>query len=170
MPTVALAPAHNRLTKSWRLFAASAVAIVHTGTLAETVLARIAFPAAAMGPNGIVQINSLWSFNNNANVKTMRTRFGPAGFSPATGNDIQGLNGTTSLTYQVIVIIKNRNDQASQVCGPGGIAGVGNSTIAVTTRTVDTTAAFDFIFTGQLANTADTLTLESYMFELFYGA
>lgn len=41
---------------------------------------------------------------------------------------------------------------------------------AVVTATVDTASAQDLVITGTLASSGDTLTLESYLVELLYGA
>lgn len=61
---------------AWRVIAASAVAVSHTGDTIETVLANIAIPAGAMGANGALHITAVFSYTNSANAKTLRIRLG----------------------------------------------------------------------------------------------
>lgn len=140
------------------LLAASAVAASVTGTTNETTLATVTIPAGAMGTSGGVQINSSWSTTNSANTKTIRARFG-------------GASGTAYLSGGVTTVasiadsrrIKNRGSADSQVGSLAAIqGGFGTSGAAVITSTVDTSAAVDLVFTGQLTNTGETITLENY--------
>ncbi len=149
---------------AWRILAASAVAASHTGATSEAILASVPVPAGAMGPNGALRISTLWSYTNSANAKTMRCRLGGASgsvvFSPI-ATSTSGLNLQRTL--------QNRNSQASQICFQQGTVNsfATGSTVAVA---VDTASAQDLVFTGQLANSGETVTLESYLVELFYGA
>jgi hypothetical protein len=66
---------------------------------------------------------------------------------------------------QVHTRIANRNAQNSQVYQNNGITGYGNNNPL--TSAVDTSAAVSITLTGQLANSADTCTLESYRVTLY---
>jgi len=66
--------------------------------------------------------------------------------------------------------IANRNSAASQVAQSLVGFGWNANASAVVTATVDTASAQDLVITGTLASSGDTLTLESYLVELLYGA
>lgn len=162
MTSVVLAPTHCKQLKTFTTIAVSAVAVPLTGTLIETTLATIALAAGAMGPNGIVRIWHLWSYTNSGNAKTPRIKFGgTAIFAPAP---------TTQNSGQGVVLVRNRNAQYSQITGPAAYFGVGGIATAPITMAIDTSIAQNILFTGQLANVGDTLTLEGYQVEVLYGA
>ncbi|BCA57673.1 hypothetical protein [Sphingomonas sp. HMP6] len=135
-----------------------------TGTTTETTFSTgtITIPANAMGPNGSVEIIPLWTFTNSANTKTMRVKFG--------GTAYYTQAGTTTAVTQSIVKIQNRNSTSSQVGAPGANSGVGNFTASIITSAVDTTAPVSLTITGQLTNTGETMTLESVLVRVTYGA
>lgn len=162
---VTLGLAFGTSESGWRILGKSAVASSVTGTTTETTLATINVPAGAMGPNGQLRVTALWSMTNNANSKTARARLGAGG--PQLFTSI-----VPSLASQRIIReLGNRNSQTSQVSyGAGITASTGTSTTAVSTFTVDTSAAFDLVLTGTLTNTGDTMTLEQYIVEVVYGA
>ena len=146
------------------VLAASAAASSHTGDTNETTLATITVPAAAMGANGYVVIESLWTVTNSGNNKIVRTKFGATTMMSATF--------TTEATYNNLVRIANRNATNSQVSSTTtvGSGGWGQSTSATNTAAIDTTASVSITLTGQLANTGETITLESYVARLYYQA
>ncbi len=152
---------------TWRVLAASAAAVSHTGNTSETTLATITIPAGAMGPNGLVRVEATYSFTSNANNKTAIFRFGGTG-----GTQYLATIGTTQGHARFSRTISNRNSASSQVgashnnAGGWGVGGGG----AVLTSAINTSAAVDLLIRGQLANAADTITLESYAVELLYGA
>ena len=145
---------------TWRVLAQSSVAAAHTGNTAETTLASVVIPAGAMGPNGRVRITSLWSATNNANNKTMRHKFG--------GTNYSAQNMTTHLGWRHETEIGNRGAANTQIGNTSNVfgsqAGVPN------TSAVDTASPATVLITGQLANAADVITLESYRLEVLYGA
>ena len=116
-----------------------------------------------MGANGALRITTAWSHTNSANNKTMRTKFGATTYSATTT--------TTTASLREQGQITNRNAANSQVgisTGAGG--GWGPSAASPTTSAHDTTSAVDITFTAQLANSGETITLESYLVELLYNA
>jgi hypothetical protein len=141
------------------LLGSSAVPSSVTGTTAATTLATIAIPAALMGLNGQLKITTLWSAAaNNANAKT--------GFVKLDTTLYQSIALASNLSSQALVHIRNRNSASSQVGWIGTTTAFGLSATGVTTSTVDTSIAKNIVIQGQLANSGDTLTLESYTVEL----
>lgn len=142
------------------VLAKSGVAVSHTGNTTETTLATIAVPAGALGPNGQVEVEVLFSFTNSANVKTMFVRLG--------GSLAGSQTATTSASFQGKSRIANRNSASSQVAT--GTLWMITATPAVNTLTINTANAANITITGQLANAGETITLESYLVRLTYGA
>lgn len=134
-----------------------------TGSTDETIQATVTIPAGTIGANSAVKMTALWSMTNNANNKTLRIRLGGIA-----GTELFSLAVASSASYGVEKLFFNRATQASQV-----LTGVAiprnqgnNSSTATLTATVDTSAAQDLVFTAQLANGADSATLEFYLVEL----
>jgi hypothetical protein len=145
----------------------SAVASALTGATTEAILASIAIPGGAMGPNGVLRVTTEWSYTNSANTKTLRTRLG----SGLSGTVFDLIAPTTNAFQRRQCDIKNRNANNAQMAPPSAyIAGFGTSTGAVLTGAVDTSAAQTLAITGQLTNAGETITLESYRVELAYRA
>jgi hypothetical protein len=152
----------------WYPLAKSGVAVPLTGTTTETVLAAITIPAGAMGPNGAVRVTTIWSHPNSANQKTMRYRLGSADILGALIMNIV-LSANTGAMLQRIV--HNRNAQNSQISGSAGnAASFGAFATVAVTAAVDMSADQSFVITGQLASAGETITLESYLVEVLYGA
>jgi len=144
------------------LGASAATGASVTGTVTETALATITVPAGAMGLNGIIRVTPLFSYTNSANNKTLRVRLGGIGGPAFLSNA-----ATTTLLAQPIVLIRNRGVANSQVGFTAAtFSSVGITTGALATGSVDTSAATTVVISGQLANTGETITLESYLVEL----
>ena len=151
---------------TWRVLAASAVAVSHTGDTNETALATVAIPAGAMGPNGSLRITAVFSHTNSANSKTLRIRLG--GISGAAFMSYSNSANASQMTQR---IIQNRNSQALQVSGAAGIANaVGAEHGIAGDRRGRHVSAQDLVISGQLASADEVITLESYLVELAYGA
>ena len=156
------AAARTALSVTQTLVFVSGTASSVTGTTTETTLATITIPANAMGPNGQIEIIPLWSFTNSANTKTMRVKFASTAFYTQAA--------TATAVTQSLVRIANRNSASSQVGAPGANAGLGNFTAAVITSAENTASPVTLTITGQLTNTGETITLESYLVRVTYGA
>jgi hypothetical protein len=154
--TVATDPRKTGITGGMTLLAASGVAASVTGTLSETVLATIAVPGGAMGLNGGLLIYSTWTYTNSANSKTLTQKFG--------GSTVAGVSLTTTATFSDIRRVRNRGVTNVQTVSQGTTAGspIGSTTVAPTPLAIDTTATQNFTLSGTLANTGETITLESY--------
>jgi hypothetical protein len=117
-----------------------------------------------MGANGILRITSLWSHTNSANDKTLRAEFG--------GTQYYGASFTTVATSRMSRMpspIAMRRTRRS--AGPHrGHLQLGLDHRRLTTSSVDTSVDQDLVFSGQLANGGETITLESYLVELFHQA
>lgn len=147
----------------WQVVGQGAVQVSHTGNTSETTLATVTIPAGAMGANGRVRITATWGYTNNANNKTVRIRFG--------GSQVFASANTTTVQQRAQVEVANRNSESSQVGGVGGgSTGFGSSTTALGATTINTAAAVNVTFTGTLADGADSVSIESYLVEVFYEA
>jgi hypothetical protein len=150
----------------WTVLDHSALAISHTGDTVETALKAKTAPALALGANGLLRITTRWSMTNNANNKTARVRLGGI-----TGTQYLNLAIASQLNFHHQLTIANRNATNSQVGAPANLQAVfGVSTTALVTSAIDTTADQDIVFSGQLANAGDTITLEEYLIELHHRA
>lgn len=68
-------------------------------------------------------------------------------------------------------LIASRNSEGAQIGPATANAGVyGGSGGTVVTKEFDTSSAQDLVFSAQLANAADSITLESYTVEIRYAA
>lgn len=161
-------PAMCATLGTWRVLASEAVAVSHTGDTSEAVLAAFTLPGGMMGPNGALRITSVFSFTNSANAKTMRYRLGGAGIA---GTQLMVIGASSSLSIMTQRLIQNRNSQASQVAGPGAFANsFGASGTPPATGSVDTASDQTVAITGQLTNSGETITLESCLVEVAFGA
>lgn len=152
-------PAFRALMGLPFVLAQSAVAVSHTGTTSEATLATIPVAADLLGANGQLVIEALWSVTNNANNKTPRIRLG--------GTSVHGPALTAVVSFLDRARIANRNNPASQVINANTGSVVGGTLGPVVTTAVNTAVPFDITLTAQLANAADTMTLESYLITVF---
>ena len=128
-----------------------------TGSTSETTLATVVIPANAMGLNGVLRISVLWSYTNNANNKTLSLTFG--------GSLIATAVRTTTAVDEWLISLRNRNNQTAQVKA-GASVPTPASTTALQTFTVNTAASQNLVFTGTLANAADSIVLQGYTVEV----
>ena len=146
---------------AWRVLAASAVAVAHTGDTAETTLASITIPGGAMGANGALRITTQWSYTNSANAKTMRYRLG--------GTAMMAVSATTTASACHQRTIQNRGVENAQVThGLGFGSSFGVSGNATATASVDTAVDQALMISGQIAVASDTTVLESSLIEVLY--
>jgi hypothetical protein len=141
-----------------RLLAASAATgMSHTGNTNETALATIS--VSPPGPNGGIEVRTVWSYTNSGNNKTLRVRLGGIG-----GTAYLALVPTTTTTLSDSRRIRNRNSNSSQVgsFSAANSGGFNTSSAAVVTSSTDWSAAVDLVISAQLASAGETITLESY--------
>ena len=150
-----------------RILGASGVAIPLTGTTSLTSLVVIPIAAGLIGLNGILRVTTTWSCGNNANAKTARVFFGASG-SGTSGTSFLSSNIASTTGTRDVRIIHNRGSASSQIGMPQGtpVGGLGTTTGAHVTATIDTTAATEVCIGASLASGSDTITLEAYLVEL----
>lgn len=153
------------IANGWKVLAKSAAGVSHTGNTSETALATIAIPAGAMGPNGAIRVTILGNGTNSGNSKIIRVRFGGAG-----GTQYLASTTTTSPVVRMQGEISNRNSQSSQVGNNYLTTGGWHVGTVIETSSVDTSSAVDLVITGQLAAGGETVTVESFLVEVTYGA
>ena len=123
-----------------------ATPIVLTGTTAQTTLLTITIPAKLMGSIGRLNLLSFFALTNNANNKTLRAKIG------ADSLNVAGAASMAATGFNFWLL--NLNSATAQR---------NNSS---TLFAIDTTASMDLIITGQLANAADSMTLNTLSLEL----
>lgn len=136
----------------------SAVAVTITAdSTDEVIAATVSLAANAMGGNGRLTVEQLWTHTSSGNNKTMRVRLGGIG-----GTAHCAVVNTAAAAWKDERHISNvnaTNAQKSQLASAAGANTLGGSP---TTGTLDTTAATTLVITGQKATGSETLTLESY--------
>ncbi|MGB8422191.1 hypothetical protein [Paraburkholderia sp.] len=141
--------------KSPGVLAQSAVPASVTGTTAETVLATIAIPAGALGPNG--RIRAAMGFSTMATAShTVRMRL--------SGTAVMIVGPTTSVSGVQQQDILAQNSTTSQIAIPFG--GVGTNSLAPVTTALDMTQAQTLTITAQPGATTETMTLYWYSVEI----
>ena len=138
-------------------------AVTVTGTTTETILKTVLVPGGLVGKYGSIRLTCIFSYTNVANIKTWRVRLG-------------GISGTAFITGAVTTTsntlaartITNRGSYSSQVCWVAGstAAGSGGANNLIT-GTIDTSVDQNLVVTGQVANAADFVTIESCIVEVF---
>lgn len=141
------------------VIAQSGAPVSLTGTTNETTMATITIPGGAMGANGQIIVDSLWTYPSTANNKIMRVKFG--------GTTYQAVTATTTLNSSQSVRIANKNATNSQMAPSTGIIGSGAQNFTPATSSVDTTSPVTLLLTGQLALGTETLILQSYSVRLY---
>jgi hypothetical protein len=132
----------------------------HTGDTTDTVLTRVAIAAGVLNVNSVLVIDTLWSYTNNSNNKSVRVRFGTAGTNADTAFLSSGKTTTASSTIETRIYMRGSSSQIGFAAdNPGGTS---DTASANKTGAIDITQATYITFTGQLANTADTVKLEAY--------
>lgn len=153
----------DRLYKIPQVIAATGARDAHTGDTSEHTFATVTIPGGSMGPNGFIRIRVQTGQTNNANNKTLRIKFDGNTVVTTTGS-VTGSSATSR-----IVQVHNRNSESSQVMhGSSAAADPGETSVAVTTMSVDTSADKTLLITGQLTNSGDELALEAYSVEVCY--
>lgn len=150
----------SEISSAWLIVGSGATQQSHTGSTSETTLVTVSIPAGLMGSNGRVRVTVLGGATGASGNKTWRVKFGGTAFLEIVGT-------TTTLSSRIQCEIANRNATNSQV---GGALAQGNwstNTAAVITSAIDTTAAVNLTITGQLSSAGDSVSVESYLVEVF---
>ena len=134
-----------------------------TTVTTETVLSEFTLNKKLASPNMTIVVNSLWSMNNSANIKTPRVRFGGIA-----GTEYVNTQIASNSSFQSECLIRFRNALNSQIAMAGtqwsSYSATGG---AVVTSSLDMTVNdAAIVLSGQLANAADYLTLRGYTITL----
>ena len=131
-----------------------------TGVTTETNLAALRIPANTIGKNGAVEIKVLWSCTNNANVKSVITRFSPTAGITAGGVTGASLPLTSFGSAQTMLMIRNSNATNAQVFfAPVPSTPFGTNPNPVSTLAADTTQDTYVSINATLSVATDTITL-----------
>jgi hypothetical protein len=126
-----------------------------TGTTAETTMLTIPIKGGLIGANGVLAIQPLWNANNNANSKTIRIKLGATTCYSY---------GTVNLLHQDAYInVRNIGSESSQKTTSGMAGGMGGTVNNYNSTSTDTSADFNIVVTGQLANSADTMAIQAFL-------
>ena len=134
-----------------------------TTVTTETVLSEFTLNKKLASPNMTIIVNSVWSMNNSANIKTPRVRFGGIA-----GTEYVNPQIASNSSFQPECLIRFRNALNSQIAMAGtqwsSYSATGG---AVVTSSLDMTVNdAAIVLPGQLANAADYLTLRGYTITL----
>lgn len=150
-----------RPDSGWRVVQQSSVPAILTGTTAETTLVSVGISPDMLGKNGRLKITFLYSYTNSSNNKIARVRFG--------GIQAHAATLTTTAQTRTQIEVCNRNSLSNQVvCVPGASSGFGSTTSGLLELSINTNLNTSISITGQLALASETLTLESYLVEVFH--
>ena len=134
-----------------------------TTVTTETVLSEFTLNKKLASPNMTIVVNSLWSMNNSANIKTPRVRFGGISGTEYVNTQIASNN---SFQSECLIRFRNAlNSQTAMSATQWSSYGVG-SVVAVTSSLDMTVNDAAIVLSGQLANAADYLTLRGYTITL----
>ena len=134
-----------------------------TGSTSETELATFTMPAGSLGANGWFRFRTLVSTTDNDNDKTVRITMGGSDIVN-TSAGYTGKECTTRITQ-----VWNRGAENSQVLmGATAALDPSESTAALTTTSIDTSADVVFSIKATLADATDSINLEAFSFEVCY--
>lgn len=142
--------------------AQSGAAVSHTGDTNETVLATIPVAAGLLGANGLVTIRTVWAKTGTAGAWTPNMYFGTAGQGTGGSKLYTISQAATTIGCTTLLQVANLNATNSQVGPTASTNGVGGSTTALPTSSIDTTVATAIVLSAQLANSGDTISLLEY--------
>jgi len=145
------------------VLAQSNTAASHTGSTVETVLATVTLPANTLSANGSLRVTPLFSKSGTAGTAQVKVRFGGTSGTLYLNHSV---SATTTLDQSGPIYIRANNATNAQKGFPAtNIAQQGAVTNAMVTSAEDTTANVDIVFSAQLGNAADTVSLEGYTIE-----
>lgn len=137
-----------------------------TGDTTEAAGPTITVPAGAIGPNGQLLIDTDFTFNNTAGIKTLRGRLGGIGGTAHISNAV-----STQVSGNAQARIANKGAANRQL---SGVMSYFNSGVLTQSNgassTVDTSASTTVVFSLQKAVATDHLIVERWYMGIAYGA
>lgn len=149
-------PDGNQIT-----YARTAVSATTTGSTSEIVLATISMKGNIMLANSQANISSAWSSSGTAGTRTIRFRLGGEA-----GTIICAASLTAAAVHTMNARLSNRNSVSSQYCRLETLINA-SGTVTSATDTADMSTDKDIVITAQSTSAADSITLESYLVEVF---
>lgn len=135
---------------------------VVNNTTVETQVASFTLPGGLLGPNGYMRLLTMFSHTNSANSKTLRIKLN------GTTNIVHAIGGSGSAAQYGSFTIRNCGSESSQK-GTQGAHGVGTSSAAIGTSSINTASDVTVTITMQLGALAETSTLEHFLVEVGSG-
>jgi len=130
-----------------------------TGTTAETTLATIPIKGGVLGVNGKLRFYILGTVTNNANAKSFKLKHA--------STTLWQVAYTTAVGITAQILFLNKNSESSQVTALFNSSGLGGTTSTVVTPSaIDTSADFSLTITGQLGNSADSISVTAIFVEI----
>ena len=130
-----------------------------TGTTAETTLATIPIKGGVLGVNGKLRFYILGTVTNNANAKSFKLKHA--------STTLWQVAYTTAVGVTAQILFLNKNSESSQVTALFNSSGLGGTTSTVVTPSaIDTSADFSLTITGQLGNSADSISVTAIFVEI----
>lgn len=126
-----------------------------TGTTTETTMLTIPIKGGLIGVNGVLAIQPLWSNTNSANPKTIRIKLGATTcYSYGTLNTVH---------QDAYINVRNIGSESSQKTTSGMAGGTGGTINNYNSTSTNTSVDFNIVVTGQLTNSADTMTIQAFL-------
>lgn len=130
-----------------------------TGTTTETTLATIAIKGGVLGENGKIRFYILGTVTNSANNKILRIKH--------TATSLWQVAYTAAVGITAQILFFNKGSESSQVTSLFNSTGlIASSSTSVTPSSIDTSADFSLTVTGQLANSADSISVTAIFAEI----
>lgn len=130
-----------------------------TGTTTETTLATIPIKGGVLGVNGKLRLYILGTVTNSANTKAFRLKHA--------STSLWQIAYTTAVGVTSQILFLNKNSESSQVTSLYNSAILsGNTVTAVTPSSINTAADFSLTITGQLADSADSISVTAIFAEI----
>lgn len=130
-----------------------------TGTTTETTLATIPIKGGVLGVNGKLRFYILGTVTNNANAKSFRLKHA--------STTLWQVAHTTAVGVTSQILFLNKNSESSQVTSLYNSSILsGSASTVVTPSSIDTSADFSLTITGQLANSADSISVTAIFAEI----
>lgn len=136
-----------------------------TGTTTETALYQISLVGYTLKPGDVLSVHPIVQMNAGASAKTLRVRFGAylavatTVYSSASDATTQAMGPRVALRMRDVLTSQIMEHTATS--GATVAEGYASSASAPATAAIDFRATQVLFITGQLANTADTMTLKS---------
>ena len=145
------------------LLASTNTSVSVTGTVDQTELGTVTIPGGLMSTNGILEISSFWTMTNSANNKTIKIKHGQTTDPVTGGSSFVNRTETTIAIHQHLCILRCSNSlNVQKAISPTISTGLGSTTASNYTNTYDLSTDKKIFFTGQLANTGETITLRGW--------